>query len=98
MFSNAWKCHEDESGIDYSLQFTDVPWKFKKALFEALKDWRRIAVGWKSDTGNQIYIFKKSFRSEVEWEKWANSFPIQIKEMKYRAGKEKVIIHGKTSK
>jgi hypothetical protein len=98
MVSNAWKFYQDESGVDYSLQFTEVPWKYRKVLFDALKDWSKVAVGWMTGSGNQIFVFRKKFNSEEEWEKWADSFPLQIQELKYRAGKEKVVIHGKKRK
>ena len=98
VISNAWKFYEDESGIDYSLQFTEVPWKLRKTLLEAMKDWRRVGVGWTKETGNQILIFRRVFKSESEWERWANAFPIQIKELRYWGQKEKVVIHGKKKK
>lgn len=98
MISNAWKLHEDESGLDYRLQITEVPWKFRKVLFEAMKDWSNVGVGWTKETGNQIFIFGKIFRSEDEWLRWVKAFPLEVHESKIRGNKEKVVIHRKKSK
>ena len=98
LVSNAWKFYEDEDGIDYRLQFTEVPWKLRRTLLDAMKDWNNVGTGWTKESGNQILIFKKIFRSEEEWKNWADTFPVQIKEMKYWGDKVKVVIHGKKSK
>ena len=95
MISDAWKFHEHDKGIDYRLQFTEVPWKFRKALFEAMTGWDRVAVGWTKDTGNQIFIFNKRFNNQNDWETWADKFPVQIREKRIWGDKEKVVIHGK---
>ena len=96
--TSAWKFCEDESGVVYSIQFDEVPWNFKKSLYEAMKDWNQTGVGWYKNNGNQIFLFKKSFKSQDEWEKWASSFPLQIAEKRYWGDKEKVVIHGKKKK
>ncbi len=98
MISTAWKFEEVEDGIFYSIQFDEVPWKFKKALYEAMSDWSRVSHGWHKASGNQIFVFKKKFSSLEEWERWANSFPLQIKEKRYWGTKEKIILHGKKVK
>ena len=36
VISKAWKFLEENNAITYSVQFNEVPWKFKKALFEAM--------------------------------------------------------------
>lgn len=94
----AWKYIEEENGVVYSIQFDEVPWKFRKSLSEAMKDWNQSGVGWHRDSGNQVFLFKKLFRNQEEWENWANSFPLQIKEKRYWGDKEKVVIHGKKKK
>lgn len=98
LISNAWKFYEDENGIDYRLQFTEVPWKLRKTLLDAMKDWNNVGVGWTKESGNQILIFKKVFRSEDEWKNWANTFPVQIQETKFWGDRTKVVIHGKKNK
>jgi hypothetical protein len=98
MISSAWKVHEDETGIGYRLQIAEVPWKFRKVLFEAMKDWNKVGVGWTKDTGNQIFIFDKNFRSESEWLKWVKAFPLEVSESKIRGEKEKIIVHRKKKK
>jgi len=93
--STAWKFLESEGELIYSVQFNEVPWKFKKALQEAMKDWRQSSYGWHKQTGNQIFIYRKSFKSVEDWNKWAESFPIQIVERRVWGDKEKIIFHGK---
>jgi hypothetical protein len=95
MVPYAWKFHESNDGVEYNIQFVEVPWKFRKALFDAMKDWSRIGVGWTKSTGNQIFIFRKCFKTESEWQKWASVFPMQIHETKFWGEKQKVVIHGK---
>ena len=97
MISCAWKFYEDNNEVVYNIQFDEVPWKLRKSLLEAMKDWTQSAVGWHKASGNQLLIFKKSFRSQSEWEEWANKFPLQIKEKRVWGNKEKVVIHGKKS-
>lgn len=95
MVPTAWKFEETEDGIVYSIQFDEVPWKFKKALQEAMHDWQRMSHGWHKTSGNQIFIYKRKFRNSEEWDRWANSFPLPIREKRYWGNKEKVILHGK---
>ena len=94
----AWKFTEEDNGIVYAIQFNEVPWKLKKVLNEAMKDWSTSAVGWHRDSGNQLFLFKKVFKSQAEWEAWADRFPMQIQEKRYWGDKEKVVIHGKKKK
>ena len=98
MDSAAWKYIEDNDKVFYNIQFSEVPWKFRKALFEAMKGWDQTSVGWCKNSGNQIFIFSKAFRNQQDWETWASSFPLQIKEKRYWGDKEKVVIHGKKKK
>jgi hypothetical protein len=98
MISEAWKFYEDREGVRYNLQFSEVPWKFRKALMEAMKDWEQYTVGWHKNSGNQLFVFNKMFPNQEAWENWANSFPIQISEKRYWGNKEKVVIHGKKKK
>jgi hypothetical protein len=98
MKTNAWKDCENDTGVEYSLQFSEVPWKFRKALSEAMKDWRQTGYGWHKDSGNQIFIYRKTFGSTEEWENWAGNFPIQISESRFWGEREKVVIHGKKKK
>ena len=98
MIPTAWKFEETSDGIVYSIQFNEVPWKYKKALQEAMKDWSRSSHGWHKDSGNQIFIFKKTFKTAEDWDRWAESFPIQITEKRYWGNKEKTILHGKKGK
>lgn len=94
----AWKFEETGDGVVYSIQFDEVPWKFKRALMEAMKDWTPASYGWHKASGNQIFVFKKKFRTADEWDRWAESFPIQIREKRYWGNKEKTILHGKKGK
>ncbi len=98
MVPTAWKFEEMSDGVVYSIQFDEVPWKFKKALEEAMKDWRKVSYGWHKVSGNQIMLFKKKFANLQEWERWASSFPLQIREKRYWGNKEKTILHGKKVK
>ena len=98
MISEAWKFCELKEGVSYSVQFSEVPWKFRKALFEAMSGWKRQTIGWHRDSGNHLYVFNKVFPNQEAWEAWANSFPIQISEKRYWGDKEKVVIHGKKKK
>jgi len=98
MISCAWKFYEDNSEVVYSIQFDEVPWNLRKTLLEAMKDWTQSATGWHKTSGNQILIFKKSFKNQNDWEEWANNFPMQIREKRIWGSKEKVVIHGKKSK
>jgi hypothetical protein len=95
MISYAWKMHENDDGMGYRLQIVEVPWKFRKVLFEAMRDWTKSGVGWIKESGNQIFIFDKVFKDESDWIKWARAFPLEIKESKLRGEKEKIIIHRK---
>lgn len=94
----AWKFCEENNGVVYNIQFDEVPWKLRKTLLETMKDWNQSAVGWHKDSGNQIFMFRKLFNSQQEWEEWANKFPVQITEKRYWGDKEKVVIHGKKKK
>lgn len=94
MVSTAWKFYEDD-GVEYRIQFDEVPWKLRKALLEAMKDWTNIAFGWNNKTGNQVLIFNKKFPTQEAWETWARSFPTQIKEKRFWGNKEKVLTYGK---
>ena len=98
MVTCAWKYMEEENGVIYSIQFDEVPWNLRKSLSEAMKGWNQYGVGWYKTSGNQIFLFNKLFKNQEEWEKWANSFPLQIKEKRYWGDKEKVVIHGKKKK
>lgn len=93
--SIAWKFLEIDGELIYSVQFNEVPWKFRKALKEAMKGWHQSSYGWHKETGNQLFIFRKSFKSTDEWIKWAESFPLQIEEKRVWGNKEKIILHGK---
>lgn len=91
----AWKFYEVEDGVYYRIQFNEVPWKFKKALHEAMKDWQSGCYGWHRDSGNQIYTFVKKFKNMEDWASWAEKFPIQIQEKRVWGDKERIILHGK---
>ena len=95
MVPTAWKFDEMDDGIIYSIQFDEVPWKYKKALMQAMTDWTQASYGWHKSSGNQIFVFKKKFKDAEEWDQWANSFPMQIREKRYWGTKEKTILHGK---
>ena len=92
--SVAWKFLETDNEIIYSIQFNEVPWKLRKPLLEAMKDWKASSYGWHKNTGNQIFIFRRSFKSLEDWIKWAESFPLQIIEKRVWGNKEKTILHG----
>jgi hypothetical protein len=98
MVSEAWKFVEENDQVYYSIQFSEVPWKFRKALFEAMIGWTNTSTGWHKTSGNQLFVFSKAFRSQGEWEEWAGKFPIQISEKRYWGDKVKVVIHGKKGK
>ena len=98
MKPTAWKFCEDSDGVVYNIQFDEVPWKLRKTLIEAMRDWSQAAVGWHKDSGNQIIAFRKVFKNQQDWEAWASKFPVQISEKRYWGDKEKVVIHGKKSK
>lgn len=95
MNTTAWKFLEKDGEVVYSIQFEDVPWKFKKALQEAMKDWRQVSFGWYKNNNNQLFVFRKAFKSLEEWTEWASKFPMQIKEKRVWGDKEKIILHGK---
>jgi hypothetical protein len=98
MKTSAWKFEETNGEIIYNIQFDEVPWKLKKTLFEAMKDWEQWAVGWYKNSGNQLFSFRKAFKNQQDWESWAARFPMQIAEKRIWGDREKVIIHGKKSK
>ena len=98
MISYAWKNNEDESGITYSLQVDEVPWKYKKALADAMKDWSVASFGWNVKSGNQLFVFKKLFKNEEEWKKWANAFPLEVREKRVWGSKETIITYKKAGK
>jgi len=95
MVSYAWKSCEDESGIQYNLQIDEVPWKFKKALSEAMHDWQQVSYGWNTKSGNQVFIYRKNFKDEKAWERWASHFPIEVLEKRYWGANVKIIQHKK---
>jgi len=95
MTSCAWKYSEDESGIQYNLQVDEVPWKFKKALGDAMKDWQTVSFGWNLNSGNQVFIYRKNFKDEQAWERWASHFPLEVLEKRVWGAKEKIIKHKK---
>ena len=98
MKPTAWKFCEDGNSVIYNIQFDEVPWKLRKTLLEAMKDWEQWAVGWYKSSGNQLFAFKKAFKNQQDWEAWAARFPVQIAEKRTWGDKEKVVIHGKKSK
>lgn len=98
MKPSAWKFCEVEDGVMYSIQFDEVPWKLRKTLIDAMKDWHQAATGWHKNSGNQILLFKKVFKNQQDWENWADKFPVQIYEKRCWGDKEKVVIHGKKRK
>ena len=91
MTSYAWKYSEDESGIQYNLQVDEVPWKFRKVLCDAMKDWETVSFGWHINSGNQVFIYRKIFKDEQAWERWASHFPLEVLEKRVWGAKEKVI-------
>lgn len=91
----AWKMSEEDGEPIISIQFDEVPWKLKKALQEAMKDWKPASYGWHKQSGNQIFIYRRKFKSLEDWMKWADSFPVQIKEKRVWGDREKIILHGK---
>lgn len=91
----AWKFYETEGGVVYRIQFNEVPWKFKKALFEAMKDWKPGSYGWHKLSGNQIFVFDKEFKDLDDWSNWAEKFPLQITERRVWGDRERIIQHGK---
>lgn len=95
MVSYAWKYAENESGVQYNLQIDEVPWNFKKALREAMCDWEQVSFGWNIKSGNQVFIYRKSFKDEQSWERWASAFPLEVLEKRVWGSKEKVIKHKK---
>lgn len=95
MISSAWKYDESQDGISYNLQVSEVPWKFKKALSEAMQDWKVVSYGWHIKSGNQIFIYQKRFKNEEEWVKWATAFPLEVTEKRYWGQKEKIIKYSK---
>jgi hypothetical protein len=98
MISHAWKVHEEDDGIVYNLQISEVPWKFKKALSEAMSDWHITSYGWNIKSGNQIFIYKKVFKNEESWKKWASSFPLEVNEKRVWGSKETIITYKKAGK
>jgi hypothetical protein len=98
MTSDAWKYSETENGIIYNLQIADIPWKFKKALSEAMQDWEIRAYGWNIKSGGQILIYSNLFKSEDDWTKWATAFALEVKEKRYWGSKVTTIIHKKAGK
>jgi hypothetical protein len=95
MRTTAWKWCETEHNVTYTIQFDEVPWKFKKALHEAMKDWSKVSYGWHKESGHQIFVFKKEFQDLESWTRWAEAFPMQITEKRYWGDKERIILHGK---
>ena len=98
MKPTAWKFCEDNDGVIYNVQFDEVPWKLRKSLLEAMKDWTQASVGWYTDNSNQLFSFRKTFKNQQDWENWADKFPLPITEKRYWGDKEKVVIHGKKRK
>lgn len=98
MRSDAWKFSETENGIIYNLQISEIPWKFKKALSDAMRDWEVKAYGWNIKSGNQVFIYSKLFKSEEDWQKWATAFPLEVQEKRYWGSKVTTIIHKKAGK
>lgn len=98
MNSSAWKIGVDAKGVQYGIQINEIPWKFRKPIEEAMKDWRRISYGWNCKTGNQVFIYQKTFKTQEEWEVWARSFPLEVKESRWWGEKEKIILHKKERK
>ena len=98
MKPTAWKFYEDGEGVVYNIQFDEVPWKLRKTLLDAMKDWNQSAVGWYKNSANQMFTFRKAFKNQQDWEIWAAKFPMQIAEKRYWGDREKVVIHGKKSK
>ena len=98
MNSSAWKIGDCEKGVQYGLQISEIPWKFRKPIEEAMKDWRRISYGWNIKTGNQVFIYQKTFKDEVEWETWAKAFPLDVEESRWWGQKEKIVLYKKERK
>jgi hypothetical protein len=95
MISSAWINDESDTGIEYSLQISEIPWKFKKVLEQAMSGWQRVSYGWNFKTGNQIFIYRKLFKNEEEWVKWAKAFPLEVRESRWWGNKEKIITYKK---
>jgi len=98
MYTTAWKFEETGDGVIYSIQFDSVPWKFRKAIHEAMRDWSKVSYGWYKNNNNQLFIFKRKFKSLEDWTKWASRFPLEIQEKRIWGERERIISHGKKAK
>lgn len=81
MKSAAWTDRKDDNGTyGYSLQFSDIKGVRKaKRLIKELQaaDWRLVSEGYSK--GNVYFlIFRKDFKSQNAWVRWARStdYPI----------------------
>jgi hypothetical protein len=91
----AWKGDESNDGVVYNVQISQITYKFRKPIEDAMKDWKKVSYGWNLKDSTEIFIYRKTFSSEQEWVKWAQKFPLPVKEKRYWGNKEKSITHKK---
>ena len=93
--TTAWKVGDTEDGIEYGLQIDGITYKFRKPVQDAMKDWTRTSYVWNTKNRTEIFIYRKTFKSEQDWISWAQKFPLTVKEKRIWGEKVKLIIHKK---
>ena len=93
--TTAWKTDESEAGLVYNVQIDDITYKFRKPIEEAMKGWDKVSYGWNIKRSTEVFIYRKTFKTEQDWIAWACRFPITVKEKRVWGTKEKFIIHKK---
>jgi hypothetical protein len=98
MVTSAWKTHSGDDGVKYCVQFDEVPWNLKKTLEDSMRGWSRNSYGWNIKGKNtHILIYSRLFKSEDDWTRWAQAFPLDVHEKRVWGDREKVVIHKKAS-
>ena len=86
MIASAWRTELTEQH-EYKLQVEDIKHGDKKTFSKLFAEWKEFAQGWNFQKNTEVKILVKTFKSEKEWADWAKRCPVQITEVKYRAGK-----------
>jgi len=74
----------------YVLQVDEVKGiREEKRISKFLNDWYLYGDGYDPTTKTRSLIFRRSFSSEVEWKKWARSFPYLLEEITEKTGRLK---------
>ena len=88
--ATAWKHSVPGTTATYILQVDHITGKRKEnRIRKQFKDWVLHGDGYSPKTRESTLIFKKEFKSEYAWKKWARAVQFNLIEIGSRTGKPK---------